>query len=73
MMLFFIFSTNTIIVTCRSHWKEMSSKDAKSITGDNTFKNLQAIIVVDDNIGCVENQIAEDQNCYRPSLPYPLV
>ena len=51
----------------------MSSKDAKSITGDNTFKNLQAIIVVDDNIGCVENKVAEDQNCYRPSLPYPLV
>ena len=44
---------------------------AKSITGDKTFKNLQAIIVVDDNIGCVENKIVDKQTCYRPSLPYP--
>ena len=88
-----MFSTNTIIVTCRSRWNEMSSKIAKSITEDNQtnynktnnqnkattednqFKNLQAIIVVDDNIGCVDYQLpnAEKQNCYRPSLPYPLV
>ena len=68
-----MFSTNTIIVTCRSHWDETSSSVAESITEDNEFKNLQAIIVVDDNIGCVENQIAEDQNCFRPSFPYPPV
>ena len=59
-------SSNVIAVTCRSEWDRMSQKIAE----DYRNKKLQAIIVVDDNIGCDDDKF---KNCFRPSFPYPKV
>ena len=59
-------SSNVIAVTCRSEWDRMSQKIAEDFRN----KKLQAIIVVDDNIGCADDKF---KNCFRPSFPYPKV
>ena len=70
-MLYITCSLNRIIITCRSQWDTSSNAIAEKVANDNSYyKNLQAILVVDDNVGCVDNK---DQNCFRPSFPYPSV
>lgn len=71
LVLYFTLSSNGIVITCRSQWDATSNTIAEKIANGNAYyKNLQAIIVVDDNVGCVDNK---DQNCFRPSFPYPSV
>ena len=57
-----------IAIACRSQWKVASQQIADY--GNLDSEDLQAIIVVDDNIGCDDDKF---KNCFRPSFPYPKV